>query len=460
MSAVLGAISIPVIYLLCLQAGRHVTSDFWRPHIGALLGASLVAVHYTQVIAARTARMYSMGALLAGLSSWLLLNALHKERSCAWWLSYALTVAAFLYTHNYAMFTVFAQAVYAVGFLAVKARRCSLQWALRCALQLVTAGLIVLLIYCPWVPTLLGQARGVKQSYWIEKPSVDQTLRSLSAWTTGSPCRDKREVSASLCILGALLCYSACRTGFAGRFFVVQAVVPWLVSLSVSTYGGRSIFQERYLTFAQLSLFGAAAVAYASLRGRLERSTLAAAVLLVVALNLRLGVRPLSAYSAAPEEFMAFFEEYYAPTDEVLLREPAALNVFRYYMAQRGLFDVNVRCCLNANREVKRMDHSAAISANDVQSGNGVPEDVSRIWLIDGITCTTPPGMRLVAKTDFEYDGNHCAALYERCGREMTRFTGPNPLRATMAARWKRPSKGGKQSRQSKQTCQEPLFRD
>ena len=45
-----------------------------------------------------------------------------------------------------------------------------------------------------------------------------------------------------LVALGGLAAWLMCRGGWAARFFLIQAAVPWLLALGISLYSGRSIF--------------------------------------------------------------------------------------------------------------------------------------------------------------------------------------------------------------------------
>lgn len=103
-SVLFGVLCIPMMYLVCLEsftgASKPPETSSRMSHLGALFSAFLVAVHVTQVVPGRTARMYSLGVFLAGLTGWLLLRALRATRRQAWWWTgYGVAVAAFCYTH-------------------------------------------------------------------------------------------------------------------------------------------------------------------------------------------------------------------------------------------------------------------------------------------------------------------------------------------------------------------------
>lgn len=166
--------SIVVLYALCREAAAHIPSSSastaFTGTTGALFSTLLFAIHLDPANdPSRTARMYSLGVLLAGLTAWTLLRALRCSRGClGWWLGYGLAVTAFCYTHYYAFFTVAAQAIFVVGVLAVRALK-DTATSVRAALTgFLLAGGFAFLLYVPWIPVWWKQAHDVLQGFWID----------------------------------------------------------------------------------------------------------------------------------------------------------------------------------------------------------------------------------------------------------------------------------------------------
>ncbi len=102
--------------------------------------------------------MYTLGTALAVYSAWMLVRALGSGKA-VWWVGYALTVAAFLYTHNYALFAVLAQVCFLAGYFFWWHRRhpralLRSPEVMRACCALGGAALA----YLPWVPVMLRQS--------------------------------------------------------------------------------------------------------------------------------------------------------------------------------------------------------------------------------------------------------------------------------------------------------------
>ena len=93
LSVVFGTLTIPTAYLLA--------SDIVNKTRAACFAALLVALAPLEVFLSREARMYTLLALLAMLSLWLLLKAI--ERGRWWWIAYAIVTLLALYTHYIAV---------------------------------------------------------------------------------------------------------------------------------------------------------------------------------------------------------------------------------------------------------------------------------------------------------------------------------------------------------------------
>jgi len=71
-SVLMGVVAIVLVFLLVQEAARLEDGE-GRP--AALLAAALLALHATQVLQSRNARMYALGTVLSVLSAWLVLRA-------------------------------------------------------------------------------------------------------------------------------------------------------------------------------------------------------------------------------------------------------------------------------------------------------------------------------------------------------------------------------------------------
>lgn len=164
------ACGVATVILLYLLLRRLLPEQVAK--IGALLAAfGPFLVRYSDEV-----RMYSLAALLAVLSTYLIVAALDKKtkRKWAWWLGYGLTMAAGLYTQY---FFIFILPVHLVYTLYVH------QWSIKNLLKnkfwwfgnLVAGGLFLI-----WLPTMLAQMSRVQEGFWIPPMSIDSISNTLS----------------------------------------------------------------------------------------------------------------------------------------------------------------------------------------------------------------------------------------------------------------------------------------
>ena len=159
LSLVWGLVGVVALYAL----GRRLFGE----EVG-LLAALLVAVSPIHVWHSQDARMYAQLFALATLSSYLLVQALSRNRA-GYWLGYMVLAALSLYTHNTAFLTIAAQALFAVLYAALR-RQWSLLWGWGAAM----AG--VALMYLPWLPFLTAQVSRLRQYFWIPQPTARTVL--------------------------------------------------------------------------------------------------------------------------------------------------------------------------------------------------------------------------------------------------------------------------------------------
>lgn len=165
MSAFFGTLSLPVFYLLA----KKVLRDSMAVAVAMLLFAfSAMQLWYSQ-----EARSYELGSFLALVGIYGLVLFLER-RSAGLFATIVLSMTAVLYTHNMMLFYVVALGVV---WLIYPSQR---NWSQRFR-ELLFAGLLIGLLYLPWVPSLLGQANVdvVQKYFWSPRPAI-WTL--LAAW--------------------------------------------------------------------------------------------------------------------------------------------------------------------------------------------------------------------------------------------------------------------------------------
>ncbi len=267
-SIFLAGATIAAAYLFAASA--------WRSRAVGLLAAALLALSGWQAAFAWEARMYSLGTFLAIGSSWLLLKAVRRNpQRLWWWLAYAVMAAAFIYTHYFALLTVLGQGIFVVTILIAQTR-----WRLGEMMQarlswyaLSAAGAVVLLL-APWLPTFWRQNSQVQAAFWVPPIggwSIPDTFYRMFFPTASLPIHQWPAAGLTilpLAVVVVLWLWLAFDGGRARRregrvnnpicqanwLVLLCGAVPFLLSVVIS-FVGQSLYQDRFLVFANIFIF-------------------------------------------------------------------------------------------------------------------------------------------------------------------------------------------------------------
>ncbi len=275
-SVLLADVAIIGLYLFCRDAlsdASRSESSLRISRLAGIFSASLLSVGATHIRWSHETRMYTLATALAVFSSWMLVRALRAETHPGrWWGAYSLLAAAFLLTHNYALFTVFAQGVCVLGrfllnclFGEPAARRWSV---FRSALGAYAA---VLWMYAPWVPALLYQKRQVQNEYWIS---------GIDWWTVPDavnllfiPKNDyqvETHFDSALLCAGIALCLIMAAVGRSpGRWLLIGLTTVPVACATIISVVSVSVIVDRHLLFAYLFLLCIIGMLVARLRSGL-----------------------------------------------------------------------------------------------------------------------------------------------------------------------------------------------
>ena len=184
LSVLCGVLCVPIVFCAVRDAIPDNEQNTYG-HRAAIAAAALVAVHWVQVDASRTARMYSLGALAAACAAWTLIRALRRHRWQAWMI-HGVALAGFLYAHHYAIFAILGESLFVASQLLrgtfwrqVGADRAAV------ALGFLSSITVAGCLYSLWLPNFLDQAYRVKSGFWIPAADWQRILEALSFWTTG-----------------------------------------------------------------------------------------------------------------------------------------------------------------------------------------------------------------------------------------------------------------------------------
>ena len=397
LSVVFALASIVVLYALCREAAARFPSaapSSFTSSSGALFAALLLAIHLAPVDEpSRNARMYSQGIFLAGLTAWLLLRALRcSGGGLGWWLGYGLAVAAFCYTHYYDFFTVVAQTVFVAGDLTVRAWKSSVS-AIRASLTgFLLAGTLAFLLYVPWFPVWWKQTHDVWQGFWISPVTVEHAKEVFFTWSTGLPYGGTTDLTWWGLFMLACIVWMVCLADRGGLYFLIQASLPWALCLTISAWGGRPIFHERYLVFAQFFLFAFWGIVWDRIPGLVPRLGLGC---FLCALSLSGMATVREQWPSRPPALAAaaaFLRDHYQDGDMVLTNSPSAVNRLRYYAAQAGMPTITARCILSPFQPPGHVVHLGSLQAEDVL-WNGLSSESHagrRVWTLAESNAGTP----------------------------------------------------------------------
>jgi mannosyltransferase len=146
----------------------------WAAVAGLLIATSPFAIDMSQ-----EARPYGLFFLCAASSILCLSRALGRRGKWWWWVvGYILSTALTLYTHNYAVFLLLAEATYLLIWMLVKRRLELVPLA-----SLSVAGLV----FVPWLAHLAGQVKLVSTGFWIDAPGPSTFWDTYQAFLVYTP---------------------------------------------------------------------------------------------------------------------------------------------------------------------------------------------------------------------------------------------------------------------------------
>jgi hypothetical protein len=266
------------------------------------------------------------------------------------------------------------------------------------------------MLYSPWLPVLLKQAQRVRERFWIGTLTPRGLGQSFAKWCTGIDGAGLTTVVLCLVVAAMVALWMlACRDR-AGIFFLLQAAVPWALTIAISL-GGRPLLQERFLAPAQLSLAALFGVALARMPATWPR-VLAALIVLPTCL-----VPTIQFLETLPEgapniqTALEAVQADYRPGDVVVAGSPSGVNIIRYYAHRLGFSPIDVRCPVDQFRPPGHENHISSLTPADILwDGDQPPIGINRIWIVrrgTGLASQEcPAGWKVVSTSVFAGEGN------------------------------------------------------
>lgn len=441
-SSLLGLRSFSVVLAGATIAAGYLLVSYALASRGAgLVAALLLAVSGFEIQFAWEARMYTLGTLLALLSTWCLLHALQQRtQRIWWWLAYGVTAAAFAYTHYYALFSLIAHALLVVVYILVGTRgRVGeiVQWRLFWY-ALIAAGLTVAL-FAPWLPTFMQQQQQVQESFWIpalDRWSVPDTFVRMYAPTTRPLPRQGLGLAITLgplvaTILMWLALFFIARgrstTGRWGlRAFLICGAVPFAVSVLFSLLNAQSVYQDRFFIFAHLFVVvGWAAVLWHIPWRTLRGSAVLGATILLVAASLAywfeidIPHKP-GAHAAAREIFMQRRAE-----EPVVVSSPFVFFAIDHY-AEEEFSQPQVVKLFSESGQLAHFAGGPILTPANIVGADIFAAHTPALWIVDttgfgGSPLVVPHEWRKISQRSFPevygYQGDVTVTRYERDAR-------------------------------------------
>jgi len=270
-SLIAGTLLIPLVWLL----GRRISSER-----AALAGAALAAFNLTAVFYSNEARPYELLAFLSALSVLMMLKALDSA-GLGWWVAWALSAAAVMYTHYTGVF------VLAAGFTWACWTHRSKVW------KLLTGAGAAALIFAVWVPSIgLNGTAYSSGKFELSPVLAERLLRMFIANPFDDPpLLDVPGIGPLVLFTGAVLIALGCvavqlvqRRQPSGivrepALLVAVALASPAGMLLTSAVTGSGFLLTRYLSPSMAALILCLAVLLTTPRGRLGVGLACAAVL-------------------------------------------------------------------------------------------------------------------------------------------------------------------------------------
>lgn len=234
LSALLGAISIPLMYLVGAAL-------YDRARDAGLLSATILTFSPFHIWYAQEARMYAMLTFLVLASAFFFIRAL-RDNEVKDWVGYALATALALYTDNGAIWYVLA----IVCFSVLSRRRFQGR-----ARNWILSHVVIALLYAPWLPSLYRQTQQVTESFWLAPPSFATVLETFLDFNSlNFPIVALSVLYMTVIFLWAYLVPGG---GWQRRLASMWLFVPLLASLLLSLR--QPIFLSRNLIVASLGYY-------------------------------------------------------------------------------------------------------------------------------------------------------------------------------------------------------------
>lgn len=200
------------------------------------------------------ARMYAMVAMLAIVSSWLLVRS-SQDNKPRDWLLYGISIALALYTHYYAIFIIAAQGIYMLSNTKPK------RGIFRPGYWL--SSLLALLAFSPWVPVAYSQFTKVQGGFWIPKISSTALSATMAQYLSFTDMGFHqgifnlaliRNLLAILFVVALIIAFVKHKSDRSGLILISGITLIGPIVVFILSFV-RPIYVERYFVFSAAAFY-------------------------------------------------------------------------------------------------------------------------------------------------------------------------------------------------------------
>ena len=347
----------------------------------ALFSSVLLALNSFFIQFIMEARMFTLGIFLVILSSFFLVKAI-KHKNWPWWLLYALSASAGIYTHYYVFFSILAQGLFLLYWIQQESGFKFFNWLKNRNFQAgIGAYLLIIISFFPWLKTFLSQMGQVQESYWIPAMNIGSVPATFLKLTTGGGIDSSRfwyVLAIFMILILAAFIYALKKFESPNKWLVLLLIaVPFLGAIAFSLK--ISIYLDRYFIFTlPFYLILMAGAIWTIKNNKLKNILLVVAILgSLISFPIRwqrLGVEKKPGMAAVAD----YLNQQVKPGEKIYVGSSFVYFTFKYYN-QTG-----IQPKLFAPYSLPHFSGTALLSPEDIIQDfyQGIKED-DIIWVIN-----------------------------------------------------------------------------
>lgn len=353
-AALLGIFAVWLTWRLALALGMSRTPAFIAGILAAVMPGLL---YYSQ-----DARMYPLlvcAVLVAALA------ALNDA-----WPVFALAGVVATYSHNLGWVYI---GLIGLAALSARPRKWVEGWR-----GPVLAGLMIGLVYLPWLPTLLYQVRQVGAGYWVQPLSIQRAVFPYMTMIGGWRAADIFQIHLYGSALAmSLIALIVCRRFLLDRARIVLAVILAPVAIAFVSWVWHPIYIDRAMLPAVVALMPLWGYALYRLR-KADRRIALIVIVPMLAVGVTAHYFPVAPRSDS-RQFIGTIKAGWQPDDIVYYLQIGAAGSLTYYLPGMAYATLPEQTNLSQSFSVETRQ---AMGFNDVQYTDLAHQGYKRLWLI------------------------------------------------------------------------------